>query len=463
MKLKWELNKIINFVIITLVITAVYQTGMLWLEGTTSHNFFYTVFTALGNENNRPISEVRILEPETIVLGYGNKKFSLFYPKEEYNDLLDVSNGAIRSVLSEGKRAQSEELDWNQIFQSKCILLKYNFSFASVEYLKSFQLKNSVVSSQMDSFDTIAVVPARGSGESLKVYFIDSIREKSHCYTLEKEKYSSSLYNTIELYQQKSNENLIYISTRQREFNIFKENVFVPQWTQSNYEYPIISRKNPFEEEGKIYASTVENAIERFFKNFASKWNWKDENDVFCFSDETTVVKYHQEGLLEYFNYENYGTVSQSISSAYAAALYFMKNDSTLNTNIYLTDVKVNIDEIILYFDYHLNNYPIVISQEERQKTGISHAIEVTVRGNTVKRYRRYAYNFVTEDTAVGKVNQDFLAALNEAIINSQNSKDPVTKVDDIKLGYYVKENDNAELKWFTEIQGKLYLGNTMK
>ena len=41
-----NINKMKNFVIVTLVITAVFQTGKLWLQGMDSHNFFYSLLSA---------------------------------------------------------------------------------------------------------------------------------------------------------------------------------------------------------------------------------------------------------------------------------------------------------------------------------------------------------------------------------------------------------------------------------
>ena len=38
-----KVYKITNFVVVLLVIAAVYQTGQLWLEGTTGYNFFYAL------------------------------------------------------------------------------------------------------------------------------------------------------------------------------------------------------------------------------------------------------------------------------------------------------------------------------------------------------------------------------------------------------------------------------------
>lgn len=459
-----KLNKIINFVIITLVITAVYQTGTLWLEGTTSHNFFYTVFAALGSDNLKLSQDSKIMEPSRMVIGYGNKKFSVVYSNEKNEFILDKANSAIKQTFAKGQAFKTQTLNWNEIFTSKCILLEYEFDISMNEYLKAFQIKNHSATAQMSQFDTIAIVPTRNSGEVMKLYFIDSKNQKSYYYTLSMEKYTDGLYDDIERFQQENEKELVYISTKQREFNIFKENVFVPQWTQNKLEYFGLQQKSPFEQDGIVYVTPLENAIDYFFKNFASKWSRKDENGVFYFSDETTVVKYYPQGVLEYFNYGSYDTnIVQTLFTAYTACMNFMKNDSTLNTDIYLSDVKVKSDEIVFYFDYHVNRYPIIIAHGEEVRIGMNHAIEITVKANTVKKYKRYAYNFTIDEADKKYVEEDFLAALNEAILKQQDNGDTVTEVDNITLGYYASGENKLELQWFTQIGETIYLGDTVK
>ena len=43
-----KVYKITNFVIVFLVITAIYQTGELWLQGTSGHNFFYSLMESFS-------------------------------------------------------------------------------------------------------------------------------------------------------------------------------------------------------------------------------------------------------------------------------------------------------------------------------------------------------------------------------------------------------------------------------
>ena len=65
-----KLYKITNFVIVLLVITAIYQTGELWLQGTSGHNFFYSF-----NIHKR----LMFLDFHTITLQYILRNIIIFY------------------------------------------------------------------------------------------------------------------------------------------------------------------------------------------------------------------------------------------------------------------------------------------------------------------------------------------------------------------------------------------------
>ena len=53
-----KLYKITNFVIVLLVVTAIIQTGELWLQGTDSHNFFYSVMERLKDGGEQTDGDV---------------------------------------------------------------------------------------------------------------------------------------------------------------------------------------------------------------------------------------------------------------------------------------------------------------------------------------------------------------------------------------------------------------------
>ena len=78
-----KVYRITNFIIVALVITAIYQTGELWLGNTYSHNFFYSLFTSARRNSGTTDDIYEIIEPEKTVVGYGNKKFNMLYSNSE--------------------------------------------------------------------------------------------------------------------------------------------------------------------------------------------------------------------------------------------------------------------------------------------------------------------------------------------------------------------------------------------
>ena len=56
---------------------------------------------------------------------------------------------------------------------------------------------------------------------------------------------SRKLYDSIDSVKSQESNGLFYISTKQSEFNIFKNNVFIPQLPQNQYVYNILTYTNP--------------------------------------------------------------------------------------------------------------------------------------------------------------------------------------------------------------------------
>ena len=97
-----KVYKITNFVIVLLVITAIMQTGELWLQGTSGHNFFYSltdIFDAGEQE-----ADGDVLLATRYAVGEGEGTFSVYYPDEVGNSsMLDVANRALGEILSRNK------------------------------------------------------------------------------------------------------------------------------------------------------------------------------------------------------------------------------------------------------------------------------------------------------------------------------------------------------------------------
>ena len=94
-----KLYKITNFVIVLLVITAIIQTGELWLQGTDSHNFFYSLMDSLRDGKEEMDGDV--LLATRYAVGEGEGTFSLYYPDETGNSsMLETANRTLGEILS---------------------------------------------------------------------------------------------------------------------------------------------------------------------------------------------------------------------------------------------------------------------------------------------------------------------------------------------------------------------------
>ena len=134
-----KLYKITNFVIVFLVITAIYQTGELWLQGTSGHNFFYSMMESFSAEKQEADGDV--LLATRYAVGEGEGTFSVYYPDEVGNsNMLEVANRALGEILSQNQvMPQMGVADWKEILASRCIVMLYDFMIASEEYLENYK------------------------------------------------------------------------------------------------------------------------------------------------------------------------------------------------------------------------------------------------------------------------------------------------------------------------------------
>lgn len=449
-------NKVMNFVIVLLVITAVCQTGKLWLGDVASHSFFYTTFAKGIVQPQKVYAESGAISPARIVMGYGNKKFSISYISTDDNSIINYADSIIKGSLNNGIYLKKNNFEWDDILLSKCVIYDYGKLVSSLDYFSIKKLP------EMDfEFDYIFIYPSRATGEDTRVSFINSYDETEVLYTFKKNTDSEELYNIIEQNQIKEND-IMYISTKQSGFNIFEKNIFLPQWTGETYSYSSITKNNPFMVDGNISINLLENSVDNFFKNFISQW-YDNINGVSTFSDDTTVVKYYPSGVLEYFNYNIVEESKSNFFTSYTACKNFMQNDVTLKTNYYLKDfIKDSDGNYIFYFDYMVEKFPLILSDNIKDETELKSSIEITVKNNLVVKYKRYAFNFYIQSSKDSVANCDFLTAL-DSVISNLNEEDKKQKVDDIRLAYCIDKANTIKLKWFIKIDDTYYTVKSTK
>ena len=454
-------NKIQNFVIILLVVAAVYQTGGLWLEDT-SHSFFYTLLSVFQSRSS-VMEDLLPLEPEKIVIGYGNKRYSVEYPGENTDAVLNSANNAIRELLEKGSYTTVEGFDWNEGLNNRSLILKYPFLVSSTEFAKGFGNDGVKIAAQMESFHTVILLPGRGASDQSTAYFINNDTRETIALSSESSQVFQTLYARIA--EVESSEGLVYISTKQNGLNLFRDDVFVPQWVGgSYYQYKAVSLINPYTlSEGTVDREKLETSLEYFFSNFASKTLDIDENTgVYTYSNNTTVVKYYPYGVLEYYNYDyNEANEEQTLASAYTVCMEFLEGDTQLKIPYYLADVELRSEGLTFYFDYYYENYPVIFSDTLRDAMQITHSIEVIVQDNAIKKYKKVVCEFDESQETMAEMNVDFLTALNRVIAEHVPQGSAVTQVDDMKL-YYIYDGENPTyLSWVTNLEGNVYISST--
>ena len=87
-----------NIFVIVLFVCAVIQTGMLWLDGSSSHNFFYYLFERQFAESgsNGPVESIA---PKDTAVGNGSNTFKLLYGTDEGID--KAISSVIKNAVSD--------------------------------------------------------------------------------------------------------------------------------------------------------------------------------------------------------------------------------------------------------------------------------------------------------------------------------------------------------------------------
>ena len=457
---KMKFNKIENFIMLVLVIAAIYQTGKLWLGDSISYDFFYS-FSSLNisgsSQNNTPRA---IVSPKKIAVGYGNKVFNITYPGIEGNELSAQTDRYISAVLENSTLIYTEDTNFEEYIDKKCVVYEFSFDFSINEYLLGVKTEEF---SEISTINYIISVPAAGNASSNLVYFVDLKTDKTVVVENDAD-LKLDLSKFIDEFEVLNVNKLRYISTLQSKLNIFKNNEFVPQWTQREFQYYGVTKSNLFEVDSENTSDITEIIAENFFNGFSGVTIITDDEGVYTVSDETTIVKCYPYGVLEYYNYGRSEDGSkQTLSTAYYACKEFLANDKLLNMNLYLSDVQLNKSEgLVFSFGYSVDDIPIIIGQLIEDRINVQHAVEIVVNDNIVKKYKRYFYDYSLDGTTQETASVNFVEAMNQTIINAVNDND-ITQVDDIVLGYYDKDIDTviSNFQWQTYIGEQIIVVDT--
>ena len=435
-----------NFIIAFLMVLAIYQTGELWLGELSDHNFF-----SFFSERSTAASRDSAYILDRLIINLGDNKIVCRANGIYESEYKKVFDRAVSTAITRGSlRSGSEALNWNSILRNRCIIYEYNCVFTGAEIWDFFDIRGDNAD-RITPYDTIIVSPAADSS-LMTVIFYNSEDSSYTAMELRDNSIIGQCFEECSIFDQED-QSIYYISSVRNGFNIFRSNEFIPHWQEESYEYSPIEPRNVLTD-----SAAIESNANIFFGNPAGK-TLSRQNGTYTFSDETAVVKYYSTGVLEYSNYRAGDSGSTDFADNYSAAVRLIARDSFVANQYYLDSFEHNDDTYVFRFNYKINDLSVIMSQELREKTGMSSFIEVTGTKGKIDRYNKYSYRYVVsqKDTATATV--DFISAVDG--LYARLYRNGVTKaVDNIAL-CYIAGNKSFGLSWIVDIEGTPYVVDT--
>ena len=441
-----------SILVALLSVCAVIQTGMLWLDGSSGHNFFYYIKekSLYKTDNSNPVEAIK---PTDIYFGTGD---GMFRKAEKQYDIEKNCSEIIKNAIHSDNLTQIPAFDWSESLDGSCFVYEFDIPVPFNEYVSGIGESEKHMPSFLKTFTRIVISGNNSSSDGAKVYFVDTQGETDTAaeYSSDNASAVSALISAAEKQIKENPDSTVCISTALSGFNIFSSNIFVPQFNLN--QNVLFSAKEEkcidFSLAAKDY---IEEKTDQYFGKYSARNVTTEVSGVCTISDSTTVVKCYPSGMLEYFSYGTDNTnENQSLSSAYYACIKFLKADTSLKTGYRLKDVTLTGEGLKFCFDYYTGSMPVILSDRLKDETGSYYALEVTVNSNSVRKFKKYNSNFISSETADTAPTIDFLTAVNYAM--ALNGTDGA-KINDISLGYYAN-GDSINISWFVKIENTTYI-----
>ncbi len=447
------LNTFKNLTILMLTVTAVFLAGKLWFEEIANRRLDFSGHAPGINEPvQAPDSGFAV--PYRILTNIGQNKFDVLYAPLSSVQESDFKEAVI-SVFQEGNYEGETLPAWETLINKPSYLCEYAFSMPADIFAAGFTDKPGNFLRNVASFDSVMLIPE--AENKISIYFYRKLNNKFVKYSVSNADLYSRLTGNIKTI---AGQNRRYhcVSSLQKDYNLFSGVVFIPTRDGEGIDYNIVNLNNPYLSKGQLLLNTVEKQVDLFFDKPASKWSGT-ANGAFTYSDENIVVKYYPTDILEYSDYRSHDKKSSpSFMADYRAAVNFLAKDKTVVNDYYLADYISGEDRSVFYFNFTVNNFPLVISNNIKSKAQITYPIEVVVENEWVKKYKKLAYNYEPDKGVTETVSMDCLDSLNMLV--PQESIAGI-RLENAQLGYNIDKSKQMTLYWFLDIEGKVYAQST--
>jgi len=433
------MNTVKTGLIILLSGLAIYLTSQLWFVKISSRNFFYYMFENTQLQHQDLENERTLAWPFRLITNYGDNRFTIQYSGLGTCELREICDGIMVSLLRDGVPIGVQELDYEKIFSSRGFIFEYAFnmplSALGMAYGRAF-------SDTLTHITAIAFLPSVEHHEETIVWLLDEENMNMSGYSV-----PMSL-PPITGGPPSSDQVIVYNSSILSGHDFGSRNVFIALFAEDGYRYPILNIVNPYAE-NELLMNVIEQHINVFFENPSAKRSFMGEHNVYTYVDGSTVVRYFQNNVLEYSKYRT-GIGEVGLVRSFNIALNFIESDAFIVDEFYLAGFEQIDNEFIFYFDYIVENLPLILPDEYIGRdlpsghTTINHAIEVTVREGLVVNYRKIVYNFIP-DTISHRTRLDFDSILPGVLAPLNETEESITS---IVLGYKIEQSQTANLYW---------------
>ncbi len=446
-------NIIRSLILVVLFICAIVQTGMLWLDGSSSHNFFY-YFSEKKLYNSNSPNLIRPIRPSRVVTGDGDNSFKYIFDSKSIENVCDK---IVKNAVDNSKAENLSNFVWKNYINSKCAVYEFDTPIPFNEYLMSVGAYDKHMTEFIKNFKHMVFVFYGNNAESGDIYFVSDDSEPFKAVKFST-KISNDVLNSFNNTLKDFSDNVNCISTALSGFNIFTGNIFIPQFGAEQFDIKTLEEEKCID----LYKADekyIELVTEQYFNKYSNKNVTTEPSGIYTISDSDTVVKCYPSGVLEYFSYKTENSKNkQTLSSAYYVCDEFLRKDTSIKTGYYLSDIKITGEGVVFCFDYYLNSMPIIMGNYIKDSADFEHAIEVVVNDNNVRKFKKYNSNF-NLSYSKNTINVDFLTAVNYAMaLEGKNDYN----IDSIELGYYLTDKNTADICWFVKLNSSVYIINAI-
>ena len=450
-------------ILCALIILCIWQTTILWLGDTSSHNF-------LGETSSDVVTQ-----PKEIWVN----KSGLAYKIDGDNDQGRL--GLLAELVSEMKKGQykiasEDKYTYAQLLARQGFVYEYGLSL-SLDEILGFTVNKENNKKEMDRISEFFIDISESDGYRNYIYLINDQQKVTAKITLEGR---LDLHNkTIKHY---NDENKIEgIKTYQASLlntnyslftnysNAFLKNVFYPLDNQNLpipykelYIKPIITGETEAQQ-----INELESYINGFFKNPSYK-DYSITSDGIVFSDALNLnIRYSNQGVLEFRRLITGDTIKLPAVEKMNKINNFIAESEAipeqLKKGIYLKQIVEDEEsgETIYRFGYRYEDFEVLLTDDAKAELKTNEFLELAIKSNQIVRGRwlMLELEMVNKDVASYKeLTREVKGAINDTLQLCNISDLEVNPLEYIECAYIVESVEaKIDFDWAALFEGEWY------